>query len=109
MVVVGRLGYLPIEGTPVQLYIPHDISCCIHSKEQQSNPPTSSLWLKKDNKIYIKVQRRPLNKKEASMLDYPCFVIDPTNLLYPSYLCSWIDCKRRISLASYVIGDRDVN
>lgn len=106
---IGRLGYLPIDGHSVQLYIPPQITSAIYQKQTKTETPIDSQWFKKDSKIYIKLQRKHLNIKDLSLLDYPCFVIDPVNLLYPTYLCSWIDCKRRISLASYVIGDKSVN
>lgn len=43
------------------------------------------------------------------MLDYAYFVIDPSNLVYPTYLCSWIDCKRRLALINYVQEGKAVN
>jgi hypothetical protein len=42
-------------------------------------------------------------------LDYPYFVIDPKNLVYPTYLCSWIDCKRRLTLINFFQDPKQVN
>ena len=29
-------------------------------------------------------------------------MIDPENSIYPTYICSWIECKRRISIQHYI-------
>ena len=47
--------------------------------------------------------------EEESSLEYPYLVLDPANMLYPTYICSWIDCKRRITLAHYIQGEQETN
>jgi hypothetical protein len=42
-------------------------------------------------------------------MSYPYLILDPYNLLYPTYLCSWIDCKRHTTLNNYIQGEREVN
>ena len=43
------------------------------------------------------------------MLDYAYFIIDSLNLIYPTYLCSWIDCKRRLALVNYIQEAKGIN
>jgi hypothetical protein len=62
-----------------------------------------------ENKYVIWIKREHRRDGSMSILDYPYLILDPQNLLYPSYLCSWIDCKRLISLNNYVQGEKDVN
>jgi hypothetical protein len=54
------------------------------------------------------IQRRS-NKNDNSYINYPYVIVEPQTLLYPTYLCSWIECKRRISLINYISSEYEVN
>lgn len=61
-----------------------------------------------EGKQLVKMQRRS-QSGDTNFLNYPYIIVEPQILLYPSYLCSWIDCKRRISLVNYVSSEFEVN
>jgi hypothetical protein len=42
-------------------------------------------------------------------MNYPYIVIEPALQLYPTYLCSWIECKRLITIQNYIQADKEVN
>lgn len=44
-----------------------------------------------------------------NFMDYAYIIVEPDMLLYPSYLCSWIECKRKITITNYVQAQFTVN
>jgi hypothetical protein len=44
-----------------------------------------------------------------NVMSYPFLILDPYNLLYPSYIFSWIDCKRLTTLSNYIQGKKKVD
>ena len=45
----------------------------------------------------VLVQRKIVDNLSDPM-QYPYIVVDPDNSIYPTYICSWIECKRKISI-----------
>lgn len=39
-----------------------------------------------------------MKNNEDDVMQYPYIIVDPYNSLYPTYICSWIECKRKITL-----------
>jgi hypothetical protein len=50
-----------------------------------------------NNKIEVLIERKIKNDM-SDPLQYSYMIINPTNLLYPTYICTWIECKRKITL-----------
>ena len=42
-------------------------------------------------------------------MQYPYIVVDPDNSLYPTYICSWIECKRKIAIDHYIQYNEPAN
>ena len=93
---------------PVQLFLPKPIACYLEMKQEQKHNAALPLRVvSAGEKLIVRVQRK--TEDSMSMLDYPFYVVDPSNLIYPTYLCSWIDCKRRLALVNYVQDGKQVN
>jgi len=52
------------------------------------------------------IKREIKSDSSMNVMSYPFLILDPDNLLYPSYLCSWIDCKRLTTLSNYIQGEK---
>jgi hypothetical protein len=61
-----------------------------------------------NGKQIILIKRQTLNNNSDCM-NYPYIVIEPALQLYPTYLCSWIECKRLITIQNYIQADKEVN
>lgn len=107
IVLVGRLPIPYTNGTKVSLYLPKtmlkDSIKIVDSKKTCTN---SIIFVEGKQLVVIK---RLSQSGDINFLNYPYIIVDPQTLLYPSYLCSWIDCKRRISLVNYVSSEFEVN
>lgn len=108
VVIVGKVGYRPIEGINANLYIPKEFYEFIAKKSSTATCPERLVKLS-SGRHAIWIKRQHTSNSSTNILNYPYLVLDPQNLLYPSYLCSWIDCKRSISLKYYIQGEKDVN
>ena len=76
-------------------------------ENQQKNAKLPKRMIHHGEKTIVIVQRK-LDESQ-NMLDYAYFIIDSLNLIYPTYLCSWIDCKRRLALVNYIQEAKGIN
>lgn len=93
VILVGRHRIGLKDGFPVGLYAP--------SYFKSARDPKTGL-------IEV-VVRRKINDELKDPMQYPYIVVDPDNSLYPTYICSWIECKRRISISHYIQFNEPAN
>lgn len=86
--------------------MPKDIYEYMNEKRRDKDKIPERLVDLGGEKWAVWIKRELKKTKSTNILDYPYLVLDPHNLLYPSYVCSWIDCKRFISLNHYVQGEK---
>lgn len=108
VVLIGKIGYAPIEGINANLFIPKEFYEYMGQKEFKK-PPPERLVRTANSKFVVWIKREHTINNSMNIMNYPYLILDPYNLLYPSYLCSWIDCKRHTSLSYYIQGEKEVN
>jgi hypothetical protein len=111
VVLIGKVGFEPVNGVNANLYLPRDFYEYMNLKaEERAKIPVPDRLLPLPNKQFLITIKRSLRVgNPMNLLQYPYVVFDPHNLLYPTYICSWIDCKRRITLSNYIQSEKEVN
>ena len=93
VILVGRHGIGLKDGLPIGLFAPPIFK----------SPRNAETGL-----IEVLVQRK-LMENVSDPMQYPYIVVNPDNSLYPTYICSWIECKRKISINHYVQYNEPAN
>ena len=86
-----------------QVYFRNGIQACLYvppAYKSARDPIT--------HKIEVLIERK-LKQDEKDPMQYPYIIIEPSISLYPTYICTWIECKRKITLEHYIEYNQKTN